>query len=328
MYRYIAREIKELIIIGLGDGLSAKEAAKVFCCSDRTVRRVRQNYREYGSVVPPRQAPSGRPRVFDRQAVNYLLEVLAAQPDIFLDELQGMLLATQDRLDGREQVCITTVSTMLKREGITRKRLSRIARERSRRKRLQFWLETAEYRPDQFVFLDETRKDDRTTYRRYGRATHGRRAEADIQFVRGIGYSVLPAMSLDGFLAVDVVEGSWNMEAFERFVLFEVVPQMNPFPEKNSVLVMDNCRIHKSGFMLNILRGLGIRVHFLPPYSPDYNPIEQAFSVYKAWLRRHGANVRTYPGSPIVILVRGLYESVGLEDIAGFFRNCGYHDNV
>ncbi|KAA8893072.1 hypothetical protein FN846DRAFT_750367, partial [Sphaerosporella brunnea] len=64
---------------------------------------------------------------------------------------------------------------------------------------------------------------------------------------------VLPAMSLDGFLAVDIVEGFWNMEAFERFVLFEVVPQMNPFPAKNSVLVMDNCRIHKSGFMLNIL---------------------------------------------------------------------------
>ncbi|KAA8893069.1 hypothetical protein FN846DRAFT_751495, partial [Sphaerosporella brunnea] len=53
----------------------------------------------------------------------------------------------------------------------------------------------------------ETRKDDRTTYRKYGRATHGQRAEAEIQFVRGVGYSVLPAMSLDGFLAVDIVEG-------------------------------------------------------------------------------------------------------------------------
>jgi transposase len=88
MYRYITRQIKELIIIGLGEGLTAKHAAHVFCCSVRTVRRVRQNYREYGSVVPPRQAPSGRPRVFDRQAVDYLLEVLSAQPDIFLDELQ------------------------------------------------------------------------------------------------------------------------------------------------------------------------------------------------------------------------------------------------
>ncbi|KAA8893070.1 hypothetical protein FN846DRAFT_756669, partial [Sphaerosporella brunnea] len=92
----IACEIKELIIIGLGEGIKAKDAAKLFCCSERTIRQVRQNYREYGSVAPPRHAPSGRPRVFDRQAVDYLLEVLSAQPDIFLDELQAMLLATQD----------------------------------------------------------------------------------------------------------------------------------------------------------------------------------------------------------------------------------------
>jgi hypothetical protein len=64
----------------------------------------------------------------------------------------------------------------------------------------------------------------------------------------------------DGFLTVDILEGSCNMEDFER-----LVRQMEPFPEKNSVLVMDNCRIHKSGFMPNILRVLGIRVHFSFP---------------------------------------------------------------
>jgi transposase len=319
MYHYIGQEIKELMIIGLGQGSKAKEVARWFCCSARTVRRVRQNYNMYGSVVPPRRGPSGRPRVFDRQAVDYLLEVLSAQPDIFLDELADMLLETQERQDGNQRVCLATISAMLKREGITRKRISKIARERNRRKRLQYVLDTADYRPDQFVFLDETRKDDHTTYRRYGRALHGHRAMTEIQFVRGVGYSVLPAMSLDGFLAVDVVEGAWKMDSFENFVLFDVVPHMNPFPGKNSVLVMDNCRIHKSGFLLNILRGLGFRVHFLPPYSPDYNPIEQAFSVYKAWLRKNGHIVRTYDGPPISILVQGLYESVGLSDIAGFF---------
>ncbi|KAA8892658.1 hypothetical protein FN846DRAFT_751954, partial [Sphaerosporella brunnea] len=76
------------------------------------------------------------------------------------------------------------------------KRLSKIASERSRRKRLQFLLNTVDYRPEQFIFLTETRKDDHTTYQRYGRAIHGQRAEAEIQFVRGVGYSVLPAMSL------------------------------------------------------------------------------------------------------------------------------------
>jgi transposase len=132
MYHVICREVKDIMIIGLGRGKSVKALAKICCCSERTVRRVRLNWQRYGDVAPPRRGPTGRPRIFDRQAVDHLLGVLEARPDAFLDELQPALEAFARR-DGRvDQASLMTVSRMLRREGVTTKALSKIARERSR----------------------------------------------------------------------------------------------------------------------------------------------------------------------------------------------------
>jgi transposase len=132
MYHVICREVKDIMIIGLGRGKSVKALAKVCCCSERTVRRVRLNWQRYGDVAPPRRGPTGRPRIFDRQAVDHLLGVLEARPDVFLDELQPALEAFARR-DGRvDQASVMTVLRMLRREGVTTKALSKIARERSR----------------------------------------------------------------------------------------------------------------------------------------------------------------------------------------------------
>lgn len=62
---------------------------------------------------------------------------------------------------------------------------------------------------------------------------------------------------------------------------------MNPYPGNNSVLIMDNARIHHNANLISLLEGLGCRVVFLPPYSPDYNPIETAFAFIKSWIRRN-----------------------------------------
>ncbi|GBC08216.1 hypothetical protein RclHR1_07980008 [Rhizophagus clarus] len=64
-----------------------------------------------------------------------------------------------------------------------------------------------------------------------------------------------------------------------------MVPIMNPYPGSNSVIVMDNARIHHDANLISILKGLRYCVIFLPPYSPDYNPIETAFSVIKSWIK-------------------------------------------
>ncbi len=62
---------------------------------------------------------------------------------------------------------------------------------------------------------------------------------------------------------------------------------MNPYLDKNNVLVMDNAKIHHDEEMIDLIERIGCRVLFLPPYSPDYNPIELAFSTIKVWFKRN-----------------------------------------
>ena len=88
---------------------------------------------------------------------------------------------------------------------------------------------------------------------------------------------MLPALSLDGIIALDIVEGSYNTRLFAHFIN-GLLDQMRPFPLPNSVIVMDNCRIHNDPFILDMITSRGMRYEFLLPYSPDYNPIELAFS--------------------------------------------------
>jgi len=78
---------------------------------------------------------------------------------------------------------------------------------------------------------------------------------------------------------------------------------MLPFPQKNSVLVMDNARIHHDEEFISIVEEFGGRVLFLPPYSPDFNPIELAFSVIKSWLQKYDIFVRSFdnPKYPLML---------------------------
>jgi len=77
---------------------------------------------------------------------------------------------------------------------------------------------------------------------------------------------------------------------------------MNPYPGKNSVLVMDNAKIHHNEEMINVIKSVGCRVLFLPPYSPDFNPIELAFSTLKSWIKRNKDFMETCPDSEFAII--------------------------
>ena len=78
---------------------------------------------------------------------------------------------------------------------------------------------------------------------------------------------------------------------------------MNPFPGKNNVLIMDNAKIHHDEEMINLIERIGCKILFLPPYSPDYNPIELAFSTLKSWLKANRDFVETYPDPEYSMMV-------------------------
>lgn len=216
--------------------------------------------------------------------------LIQRNPEIYLDELKECLLEEMGK-----QVSASTIYRTLAKLGFTRKTITKAARERDENKRAEYCARISQYLPRERVYVDESRFDRRTATRTRAWAYKGERAFSKVFFLRGKSYSVLPALSLDGVLHVKVVENAFNMVTFNEFIdeLLEKMQAYDPVTHpKNSVLIMDNCRIHKDPEMVARVLEKGIRIEYLSPYSPDYNPIELCFSGMKAWFRRHGDEAR------------------------------------
>ncbi|TPX78169.1 hypothetical protein CcCBS67573_g00497 [Chytriomyces confervae] len=97
---------------------------------------------------------------------------------------------------------------------------------------------------------------------------------------------VCAGISLDGYISFSVIEGSLDAETFMSWLEEDLLPNMNAYPGP-SVLVLDDASIHKSPQVQELCENAGIVLVFLPPYSPDYNPIEQSFFLVKSYLRHH-----------------------------------------
>jgi len=103
-----------------------------------------------------------------------------------------------------------------------------------------------EWRSEQLVFVDESAANERTGDRKFGWAPVGAVAEVSEPFKGSEKCSILPMFTVDGYEAWEVIHGSFNMELFNSFIKNHVLPRMNAFPGPRSVLVMDNCRIHRN----------------------------------------------------------------------------------
>jgi hypothetical protein len=186
------------------------------------------------------------------------------------------------------------------------------------------------YRPEQLVFADESHFNRLTLRRQYAWAKRGERASRhEFQF-RGAKYSLLPALSLDGILHLDVVENAVTGAAFRQFVE-GLLPRMNKWPLPNSVLVVDNASIHKVAGIRELVEQHGMRLMFLPSYSPDLNPIELAFSSIKAWLRANRDRVNQAMESEDGSVYNALWQavhSVTPEKARGWYKHCGYQHHV
>lgn len=133
---------------------------------------------------------------------------------------------------------------------------------------------------DKFVWLDETGTDARDHIRTYGYVLRGMRAVTHCFLSEGKILNAIAAMSQDGVIALELVSGSVNnREVFFDFVRSALVPIMMPFNGVNfrSVLMMDNCSVHH----VNVYYSKPVLSHCLPPYSPDSNTAEVAFSYSK-----------------------------------------------
>jgi transposase len=153
----------------------------------------------------------------------------------------------------------------------------------------QAWFEgQPDLDPDRLVFLDETAATT-TMARRYGRAPRGERCRLLVPLGHRKTTTVTAALRTTGLLATTLFEGATNGERFRGYVADTLVPALKP----GDTVVMDNLPVHKVDGVRQTIEAAGARLLFLPPYSPDFNPIEQAFAKLKALLRTAAARTTT-----------------------------------
>ena len=132
--------------------------------------------------------------------------------------------------------------------------------------------------------------------RRYGRAKRGQRARGTVFFQRGTAYSALGVLTLRGMIDQHVVEGGYDADQFLVAFKEAVLPHLRPYPQDESVLIMDNCPgLHNQMEMIRLVRAAGARIEYLEPYDPEHNPIEIGFRTAKDTLRREREALEMFP---------------------------------
>jgi hypothetical protein len=185
-----------------------------------------------------------------------------------------------------------TISRWLTKRRFRKKRIRFVAEERDVFLRDDWMRRLSQWKHWQLVFVDESAANERTKDRKHGWAPIGVRPTERRPHKRSERWSILPAYtSRGGYIAYEIIQGAFTKEAFLNFLRDKVLPLCNRYdpddPRENSVLVMDNASIHRGPEIRALCDEFGVRLEYLPPYSPDYNPIEESFAELKAWMQRN-----------------------------------------
>jgi transposase len=287
-----------------------QDLAKLFGVSTAWIRRLLQRRRETGSFAALPHAGGHRSKLGDHQR-QQLLVLVVEDPDATLAQLRERLGAF---------VHLSTLHRALARCGLTLKKkvLHAAEQERAdvRHKRAMWWGRVARVDPTRFVFLDGAGAHTALT-RLYGRAFPGERVVGRVPQGNWRMTTLTSAIRHDGVIASVVFEGATDEAAFVTYVKQVLVPALRP----GDIVVLDNLGAHRVSAVARAIRQAKAGVWYLPPYSPDFNPIEKIWSKVKAFLRR--AEART---------TETLWDTIGqalgtvtAQDCQHCFESCGYH---
>lgn len=152
--------------------------------------------------------------------------------------------------------------------------------------------------------------------RRYGRAPKGERLIASVPHGHWNTTTLIAALGIEGMCCSTVVDGAVNADVFEAFIEQVLVPQLKP----GDVVVMDNLSSHKRARTRELIEAAGAALLFLPPYSPDLNPIEMVFAKIKSLLRGLACRTR----EALWDAMQSVLDAVTASDAANCFEHCGY----
>ena len=221
------------------------------------------------------------------------------------------------------EVSITTICNFLHKNGFTRQKLTRVAVQRNEELRIRYKQDISIFNPDMFVFIDETGSDRRDTMRKFGYSLRGKPAKASNVFHRGTHVTAIAALNMNGIVDCSPITGGVNSDMFKEFVEEKLASKLQPFngTNPNSIIVMDNASIHHSTQVVQTLENLGLLIYFLPPYSPDLNPIEEAFSKLKYILQ---ASELSTPHEDLETLILIAFPKITPTDCIGWMKHAGY----
>ena len=182
------------------------------------------------------------------------------------------------------------------------------------------WIENiAGAKPEHQIYLDEIGINTNLT-RHYAHAVHGKRAIDAAPINTPAGTTVLSSIRLNGSLVYTTYQGGTTAQRFRDEYMKE---QLIPSLEKDDVVIMDNMRSYHAKIVTELLDKSGISYLYLPPYSPDLNPIGKMWSKMKSILRKRKIRI----ASELPEAVKAALEAVSTNDCRGWFRACGICTN-
>jgi transposase len=282
---------------------SRRQLAVRFAVDVSTITRLLRLRRQTGAF-DPRPHAGGTEPTLDQEGLERLRRLVEETPDATLEQLK-------QRLGISGSIMIAWRG--LEKLGITRKKKTLHATEQDRldvqEQRSSFLEEVEPIEPGRPVFVDETGVTTAMTPA-YGRAPSGERVEASAP-ASWESVTVIAAMGRDGIRAPYAFPGGTDAAAFQTYVEQVLVPVLRG----GDVVIFDNLAAHLSPEVAEAIERAGAVVLPLPPYSPDFNPIEEMFSKFKEALRRLGARAKDHLYGAIGEALRG----ATLLDILGWF---------
>jgi len=184
--------------------------------------------------------------------------------------------------------------------------------------RTEYWERIRDVKAEDMVFIDESGSNLGMT-RLYGRAEEGKRVYDSVPASRGKNVTIIGAIALKGLVAFINILGASDSLVFEAFIATLLVPSL----WKGACVMVDNASIHKEKDIRPIIEEAGARLEFLPPYSPDFSPIENCWSKVKLLIR--SISPRTY--AELEKAITQAFSQITLRDIHNWFTHCCYCDS-
>jgi transposase len=301
-------DLRERIVAAIDshDG-SIREIARLFRVSTSFIVRLLQRRRAAGTLAPEPHGGGTAPAL--RAAdLERLAELVRKQPDATLKQLKE---------SGGFTCSLKTLWYALDGLGLTRKKKSLHASQRDRpdvqKKRRAFRQKVKTIKAKRLIFVDETGVTTAMTPT-HARSPRGERA-VDSAPASWESVTVIAALGLDGVRAPLAFPGATDTAAFQTYIEQVLVPELHA----GDVVVFDNLKPHLAAGVTAAIEGAGASVLLLPPYSPDFSPIEEMFSKVKEALRRAGARAK----AELYDALGEALKQVTLEDILGWFRHAG-----